>query len=292
MTALVAVAPAAIAAAVGVAVAGGWRAGAARRRLRAGRSPAPARPAPAWLERAVDRAAVPVPAAVVGRGWVLGVAAAAATGLVVAGPVAAVVAAVLATAAPAVALLARRHRRARLAEAALPDALEAVASALRGGGSLLQALDDVGRRADPAARELARVAAEAAAGLGVAAALTRWAASDPGADRRLAAAALLVGLETGAPPGRAVDGVAATLRERRAVGREAHAQAAQARASVALLVAAPLVFAVAASAVDPRVGGFLVGSPLGLACLGAGVLLDGLGAWWMRALVRGPGGGR
>jgi tight adherence protein B len=80
--------------------------------------------------------------------------------------------------------------------------------------------------------------------------------------------------------------VAATLRERRAVEREATALATQARSSALVIVLAPLAFAALSSLGDPRAGAFLVGTPTGLACLTAGLALDGLGAWWMHRIVR------
>ncbi|HSL56878.1 MAG TPA: type II secretion system F family protein [Acidimicrobiales bacterium] len=292
VVALVGLAPLAVAAVVAAALAAaGPSTRAGRRRsvgLVAGR-PRPGAPlADGWISTALRRAGVDVPAPVVGRAWAglggVGAVVAVASG----SPVVAIVGTVGVVAGPPVALHLARHRGERLVDDALPGTLEAVASSLRGGSSLPQALDEVARRRDdPAARQLAVVAAEAEAGLGVDDALERFVERSGSTDRRLAVAALLVGSDTGAPPGRAVDGVAATLRDRRAAERELVAQATQARASVGVLVAAPLVFALAATSIDPRVGSFLVGEPLGLACLVGGLALDALGAWWMRAMVRG-----
>jgi len=241
-----------------------------------------------WIAPALHRAGVELPVPTARLAW----GALAVTGAVVAvgsGSAVVALAAVLAgVAGPPWALHLARHRGERRVDDALPGALDAVASSLRGGSSLLQALDEVGRRRDdPAAHQLASVAVEAAAGLGATAALERWAERTASPDRRLAVAALLVGADTGAPPGRAVDGVATTLRERRAVERDMVAQSTQARASVGVLVAAPLVFAIAASSIDPRVGRFLVSEPLGIACLVGGLVLDAIGGVWMRAMVRG-----
>jgi tight adherence protein B len=103
---------------------------------------------------------------------------------------------------------------------------------------------------------------------------------------RLAAAALLVGADTGAAPARAVEGVAATLRDHAALEREAAALATQGRASAAVLVLAPVGFGAFAVLADPRVATFLFRTAAGLACLVSGAALDALGAWWMSRLVR------
>ena len=80
---------------------------------------------------------------------------------------------------------------------------------------------------------------------------------------------------------RAVDRVAATLRERRELRAEVRALATQARASAGVLAVAPLAFAALVSTIEPGVVGFLVTTPVGLACLAVGLGLDGLGALWM-----------
>jgi tight adherence protein B len=98
---------------------------------------------------------------------------------------------------------------------------------------------------------------------------------------------MVLAAAVGATPARAVDGVAATLREREDVAAERRALAAQSRASVIVLSAAPLVFAVLLGLSDSAATRFLVGSPAGWACLVVGVALDGAGAWWMATLTRG-----
>jgi tight adherence protein B len=85
---------------------------------------------------------------------------------------------------------------------------------------------------------------------------------------------------------RAVDAVAATLRERREVQGEVVALATQARTSAGLLVVAPLGFAALVSTIEPGAVEFLVGTPLGWACLAGGLGLDALGAVWMQRIVR------
>ena len=74
---------------------------------------------------------------------------------------------------------------------------------------------------------------------------------------RLAVAAVCLGAEAGGPQARAIDGVAATLRQRLAVAAEARALAAQARVSALVIALSPLVFCALASSTDPHRARFL-----------------------------------
>jgi tight adherence protein B len=171
----------------------------------------------------------------------------------------------------------------------LPGVLEDVARGVRAGSSLRQACADAATAAgrSAGAAGLARAVAEADRGTPLAAAFTRWARTEVTTDERLAAGALALAATAGGPQARAVDGVAATLRERRAIGAEIRAQSAQARLSAIVIGALPLLFLLWAVATDRRTAAFLVAGPAGWACLGAGAGLEVAGALWMRRLLRG-----
>ena len=117
-------------------------------------------------------------------------------------------------------------------------------------------------------------------------ALEGWGERCPRPGVRLAVAALCLGAETGGAQARAVDGVAATLRERLAVAGEVKALTSQTRASMLVIAAAPVAFCVFASTTDPRTATFLFRSTAGLACLATGIALDIAGGFWMRRLCR------
>ncbi|HEX6418627.1 MAG TPA: type II secretion system F family protein [Acidimicrobiales bacterium] len=216
--------------------------------------------------------------------------AAAAVGVAMAAATAGPAAAAALAAAPLVlhvAVQARRraaghHRR----EAQLPLALEQLAASLRSGASLPVALDDVGRAADPPiGPELADLARAAAHGRPLRRVLDEWAVAHGDAGTRLAATALVLATVVGAAPARAIDGVAATVRERLDLAAERRALATQARTSALVLSVAPAGFAVVLVATDTAAGRFLVGTPAGLLCLVAGIALDAAGAWWMARLT-------
>jgi tight adherence protein B len=240
---------------------------------------------PAWFERRAALADLDD----VSRWWRLALATPmvmAALGVLVAGPGGAVAAAGASVSAELVALgMAGGRAQARLARS-VPDALDAVARSCRAGSSVVVALSTLGPDDGPAAPIFADVAHRVARGVALRDALDDVVAAHPDASVRLAAAALLVGADTGAAPARAVDGVAATLRDRVALEREAAGHATQATASAAVLVLAPVGFGAFAVVTDPRVGGFLFSGPAGWACLSVGIALDVIGALWMARMVK------
>jgi tight adherence protein B len=179
---------------------------------------------------------------------------------------------------------ANRHRRA--ADDGVAGWLDAAARAARSGAILRLALVDaalavrdepVRLHLDPFVRELRRdepiaVALDALVG-------------PTGSPTALVRRALRLATTTGGPAAPMLDAVATTLHERAALAREVRALATQARASAVVMVAAPVAFGMVASGIDPQVGAF-ARSPVGLACVTAGLALDGVGAWWMRRVVQ------
>jgi tight adherence protein B len=178
---------------------------------------------------------------------------------------------------------AQRHRASQL-----PPALEALAASIRTGASLPTALHEVGTAcAPPLGPDLTAVARTAAHGRPVTEALDEWSARHDDAGTRLAATALVLATVVGSTPARAVDGVAATLRERLDLAAERRALGTQARASSLVLALAPAAFATLLILGDPPAAHFLLGTPAGWACLAIGITFDAAGAWWMTRLTKG-----
>jgi tight adherence protein B len=208
----------------------------------------------------------------------------------VAGPTAALVLAAAATGVPATARLraraAERHRR----DHQMPGALERLATAQRSGSSLPQALREVGVALDPPlGPEVATLARAAERGRPLRDVLDEWSAAHDDPGTRLAATALVLATIVGSSPARAVDGVAATVRERLDLAAERRALAVQARTSALVLSVAPVGFAALLIVGDTAAAGFLLGTPAGWACLALGLALDLVGAWWMTRLSRSDG---
>ena len=244
---------------------------------------------PSGVIAALARADLPVAAPVAWTAWmgalVLGPLFAAVAG----GPGLAGVAAAGLLAGPLLVVRTRRGRADARLEQALPGALEAVARSLRSGASLRQAVEEAGSASGTGrvlAGELSRAAAEAAHGASLVTALEAVGARRPLPGVRLGVAALCLGAETGGAQARAVDGVAATVRERLAVSAELRALSSQARISALVIGLAPLGFGAFAAATDPRTSEFLLHTPAGLVLLVTGLILDALGWLWMQHLAK------
>lgn len=244
-------------------------------------------PPPRALVRGLTAAGVTLDGRAVWGSWLATGALMAVAALVVGGPGLVVVAVLTSTVGPLVGLRMAAGRADRLLEDALPDALEAMARALRSGASLRQA---VGEAAEATTgilgHDLGGVAHEVHHGRSLVSALDQWAQARPLPGVRLATSALGLGAETGGAQARALDGVAATLRSRQAVGREVRALSSQARLSGVVITLAPLGFSALAAVSDDRTASFLLTTPLGLACLTGGITLDGVAALWMHRLSR------
>ena len=250
------------------------------------RRPLPRARPPARVADALADAGLVGDPADVWTAWLAGMGVATSGGLV-GGPALAALAVGALTVATLAALRARRGRADADLERALPGALEAVARGLRSGASLNQALHEAAATTrGRLGMELRQVTAEAGHGAGLVEALDRLASRRPLPGVRLAVAALCLGVETGGAQARAVDGVAVTMRERLAVAAEVQALSSQARVSALVIGIAPLGFGAFAAATDPRHARFLLHTPLGLAFVATGLVLDGLGWLWMQRLSR------
>lgn len=187
---------------------------------------------------------------------------------------------------PPAALFALRDRGDRLAEAALPDFLEALGRSLRSGASLRTALGEVADSLDVSlSAHIGRVVDDLTTGHSTSDALARWAKRSPLPSTPLIAAALSFGIEAGTGLARTVDSLAGSLRDRAALHLEVRALASQARFSAWVIAALPIGFLLVTAALDPEVVRFLSETGFGRFCLSAGVLLDLAGVLWMRQIA-------
>ena len=244
---------------------------------------------PSRVIGALAQADLPVTAPVAWTAWMGALVVGPLVAAVAGGPGLAGVAAAGLLVGPLLVVRTRRGRADARFEQALPGALEAVARSLRSGASLRQAVEEAGSASGTGrvlADELSRAAAEAAQGTSLVTALEAVGARRPLPGVRLGVAALCLGAETGGAQARAVDGVAATVRERLAVSAELRALSSQARISALVIGLAPLGFGAFAAATDPRTSEFLLHTPAGLVLLVTGLILDALGWLWMQHLAK------
>ncbi len=262
-------------------------------RLRSERSES-ARRLPVWLRsrmaRALDDAALEVPPERALTTWLWSITVAGAVGLGFGGTqIALGLAVVVALGAP-VGVLAMRERRARQIAVAVPETLEHVASELRSGGTVATAIGTVAAGEGPLARDMARVDTRVRPGASLAQALGAWSSerAAPGVDASAGALALCTAV--GGRSADALDGLAASLRDRLGVAAEARALSSQARMSAIVVGGAPVAYIVWSALVDPHALQVLTGTLFGRVCLGFGLGLEGLGGWWMRSIVRNGSG--
>jgi Flp pilus assembly protein TadB len=163
--------------------------------------------------------------------------------------------------------------------------LDAVSRSLRAGAGVAESLRAATAVGGVHAADLAVVTGMVDAGVGLSVAVGAWRDRRPTPVVALATAVLTFGVHTGSSVARAVDGAAATLRERLALMGEVRVMASQARASALVVGAAPVVFTAVVAVADPRVAVFLFTNPAGWVCVVVGGGLEVGCVAWMRSLV-------
>ena len=169
--------------------------------------------------------------------------------------------------------------------ALLPVFLDQVAAALRGGATVSDALGSV-TMAGALGQDLGRVSSRVALGVGLGEALAVWPLEHSRPEVRAAAGALAVAATLGGRSADALSGLAQSLRERNGARAEAHALSAQGRFSALVVGGAPLGYLAFSAITDPGSVGLLTDTSIGRICLVVGLTLEGLGALWMRRIVR------
>jgi tight adherence protein B len=178
-----------------------------------------------------------------------------------------------------------RHRRGRAVTAAVPGMLERAAAELRAGGTIATCIGGIANDAGPLAADFARVQARVDLGASIPQALGAWARERSGHGVSSTAGALAVAHDAGGRSAEALESLARSLRERLAVVAEAHALSAQARYSALVIGIGPLAYLAFSATVDRRAIGSLVGTAAGRTCALAGIILEIVGALWMRRIL-------
>ena len=177
-------------------------------------------------------------------------------------------------------------RRAHAFERILPEVLMLVATSLRSGFGLPQALDGVARDAsEPVAKEFSRALAETRIGTDVADALDHVATRMDSTALRWAVMAIRIQREVGGNLADTLMTTAQTLRGRESLRRQIRALSAEGRLSAAILVAIPIGLFFYMTLVNNEYVSLLWTNVIGIIMLiGAGVMMI-IGVFWMRKIV-------
>jgi tight adherence protein B len=209
-----------------------------------------------------------------------------AAGMVLAGPLLGVL---LATAVPALARVVLNVRAARRRTAfadQLDDSLQLIASSLRAGHSLLQAIASVAREAEePTRDEFARIVNETRVGRELRIALDETSARMASDDFVWVTQAIAINREVGGNLAEVLDGVGHTIRERNQIRGQVKALSAEGKLSAYVLMALPVGVVIFLSVANPAYIGKLVDNLAGYVMIGTCVLLMIVGALWLRKVV-------
>ena len=202
-------------------------------------------------------------------------------------PLVALVLAVLAATAPvtAVNVMARRRRRKFVNQ--LPGTLQLLAGSLRAGYSLMQGVEAVSQEVeDPMGRELRRVGVESRLGRPLEEALDDAADRLGSSDFRWAVMAIRIQREVGGNLSELLQGVAATMIERKRLKREVDALTAEAKISAIILGLLPVGLGAALFVLNRPYIGLLFTDLVGRAMLAGAAVLALLGFVWMSRIIK------
>ena len=182
----------------------------------------------------------------------------------------------------------RRSRRTveDIRDEQLADTVGAVASALRAGMSVPQALAYAAEEVDePLASQLTELVGDVHVGVPLGVAVSSWCERIGTDDARLLGSALDLHRRSGGDLPIVLDEVAATIRERVAAAREVRALTAQARLSALILGLLPVGFFAFLWLTSRRNIEGALSTPAGLVCVGLGLVMEGLAFLWIRRLL-------
>lgn len=177
-------------------------------------------------------------------------------------------------------------RRQRAFADQLEDSLQLLASSLRAGHSMLQALNSVAREAEePTSEEFTRIINQTRVGRELGDALDETARRMQSEDFAWVIQAIAINREVGGNLAEVLDAVGATIRERGQIRRQVKALAAEGKMSAYVLMALPVGIAAFLLVTNPSYLLQFTTSLIGYAMVGAAVVMMIVGALWLRKTV-------
>ncbi|MGH9408846.1 MAG: type II secretion system F family protein [Vicinamibacterales bacterium] len=198
-----------------------------------------------------------------------------------------VVGGALGVAVPPVVLSAKRRRRLRVFEETFPDALDLISRALKAGHAFVTGLKMAAdEMSEPVGPEFRKTFDEQNFGLPLKDSLANLAERMPLLDVKFFATAVLIQRETGGNLSEILENLAHVVRERFKILRQVRVYTAHGRLTGYVLLALPAFLAVALSFINPEHMRLLFREHLGHMLLGAAVILQTIGYFWIRQVVK------
>lgn len=158
----------------------------------------------------------------------------------------------------------KRHSRLRKFEEHFPEALDLLGRAVRAGHAFTTGLEMISKEcAEPLAGEFRTTFEEQNFGLPLRDALLNLSERVPIIDVRFFVTALLIQKETGGNLAEILDGLSRVIRDRFRLYREVQVRTAQGRLTAAILIALPIIMAIALTALNPKYMAGLFEDPKG-----------------------------
>ena len=209
-----------------------------------------------------------------------------AAGVVLSGPLLGLVLAAAVPVVVRVGLGVKAGRRRKAFADQLDDSLQLIASSLRAGHSMLQALASVARDGEePTSAEFARIINETRVGRQLSVSLDETAARMQSEDFTWVTQAIAINREVGGNLAEVLDGVAHTIRERNQIRRQVKALSAEGKLSAYVLMALPVGIAGFLRYSNPEYMAKFTSSLVGYGMIAACVLLFVVGGLWLRKVV-------
>lgn len=201
-------------------------------------------------------------------------------------PVLAVATAIVIVLLPRFVLRWLQKRRLDRLHAQLPDALMMLASGLRGGANLQQAMEGLSRDlSPPISQELALVVREQRLGVAFEDAIDHLAQRVPSQDVQLVSSALRISREVGGNLADTVARLGDTIRKRLMMEQKIKALTSQGRLQGIVMTALPALIIFALLQIEPQAMGALFNTMRGWAVLAIAILFEVLGYFWIRKIV-------
>ncbi|MCK5219261.1 type II secretion system F family protein [bacterium] len=188
---------------------------------------------------------------------------------------------------PLLILKIRQAARFRALESQLSDALELIANSLRAGLSLVQALEVVAQEAlCPVSEEFGEVVRDCRLGLSPLEALEKMLKRWDNKDLELFVVAAGVSLRTGGNLAEVAGRQIETIRERSRLQGRIATLTAQGKMSGWVVGLLPLGLLIGLGVLDPELISGFCRHPLGMVMLGAGLVMEIIGAWVISRIVK------